>query len=508
MPTLAAGASITIAVPDGCTLNVGGGTGAAIVSGKSQRLGALLSTLGPYAGGAAVTLVADAGSTLAYSTTKRLSTTRVEIGADDAGSPSPYVLSLTGTLVVRGTGALLRSDGAELLQVSASGARNGLARWGSALAAVKAGTRNAKLCVVSDSTGVGASANAGGLYANNNMASCWPYLLKPYFEARGFATTTGSVFGDSTNANSSATLAAHDPRRAFTGSWELSDLYLLGGQCPRSIAAGTSNKYSFAPAEPFDTIAVDYVVFGSYGRLAIAINGGAALTNLSIDGGPATSTFVDQASGSSGSWHTVTATVALGAHTINFSRAASDGGTGGIVLPIVRTWNSAMKSVEVLNVSVAGATTALAGASTNAWDSLNVLQNVLRPDLTLVCLDINDWALSVAAGTYDLSTAATHSEQLRKIVVAAQASGDVVLVTGAPSKTTSFSRAAQSAILHATRNVASICGVPIVDVHAEFGTQEYAAAAGLYLPNNDTVHPGAAGYAAIAGHVAALPGII
>lgn len=382
-----------------------------------------------------------------------------------------------------------------------------LPRWRAAMAAVRANTSNAKLCVVSDSTGVGASANAGGLYANNNMAACWPYLLKPYFEAQGLAATNGSVFGDSTSDNNAATLTAHDPRRTFTGLWELNSLYLLGGQCPRSIAAGTSNKYNFTPSEPFDTIAVDYVVFGSYGKLAISINGGAALTNLSIDGGPATSIEANQANGTAGSWHTVTATVALGAHTINFSRAASDGGTGGVVIPIVRTWNSAVKRVEILNASVAGATTALASNTTNAWDSLSVLQNVLKPDLTLVCLDVNDWTLGVAAGTYDLVTAATHSEQLRKTVVAAKVNGDVVVLTGAPSKITSTNMGAQNLILQATRNIARLCGVPCIDIHASWGTQE-AVAATLYAPNADPYHFGAAGGANIAAQVAALPGLI
>jgi lysophospholipase L1-like esterase len=133
-----------------------------------------------------------------------------------------------------------------------------------------------------------------------------------------------------------------------------------------------------------------------------------------------------------------------------------------------------------------------------------MLQNVVAPDLTLICLDINDWVTDIAPGTYDLATAATHAEQLRKIVTAARVTGDVILMTGAPSKITAKTRDAQDAILQATRQVASICGVPLIDVHAAWGTQETAVAAELYLPGNDDYHPGAAGYEDIAKKVAAV----
>lgn len=382
-----------------------------------------------------------------------------------------------------------------------------LPRWEAALAAVAAGTRNAKLAIVGDSVSAGMYANAGAGYANNNFASCWPYLLAPYFNSLGYAANTGSVFGDSTNTGLNATLNAHDTRRNVGGNWTQDGWYGLGGLVLRTLIAGNVSKYNFTPLEQFDTIKVFFAAFAGFGKIAISIDGGAALTTLSVNGGASNLSEVDQSAYSVGSVNYITVTVPLGFHTVNLFRAASDGGTGAVACTGLLTSNSTQRSIDIINTSVGGATTALASVTTAAYSSLTMLRDSIQPDLTIVCLDINDWALAVTPGTYDLTTAATHSEQLRKILIAAEVTGDTILVTGAPSAIGSFTRAAQDAILQATRNIANICGVPLVDVHAGWGDYVTATASGYFLPNADVVHPGVPGQADIAARVAGVLGI-
>ena len=160
-----------------------------------------------------------------------------------------------------------------------------------------------------------------------------------------------------------------------------------------------------------------------------------------------------------------------------------------------------------MNAAVGSTTTALQSDTASFFSPLTVSQTY-KPDLAIICLDINDWIGGVTPGTYDLSTSATHSERLRKIVLAMQVTGDVILLTGFPSKISSYAKTVQDPILYATRNLADICGVPLIDIAQEWGDYVAGLAAGYYAPNNDPVHPGIAGYADAAARVAAQTGIL
>lgn len=382
---------------------------------------------------------------------------------------------------------------------------NTLPRWTAALKAQGAGTRNAKLAIYGDSTTVGAFANTGAAYANNNMASSWPYLLARLLIARGYATNTNSVFGDVTNTAAPATLAAHDTRRSFGAGWVLASFFTLGGQAPFNNTAGDQTVLGFTPSAEFDTITILSYGNGTYGKFAVNIDGGAALTNLSINGGAANQSQVNLAS--YGAAVVVTAAVPKGTHTIGIYRSAASGSDGGLPIIGVLTSLSTARTVDIINCGAGGSTTTSMSANSSLFMPLAQLANQIAPDLTVICLDINDWIAGLAAGTFDLATTTTHSFQLQKIITAAKASGDVILMTGCPSAVGTATLAAQNLILTATRNLAVLNNIPLVDISAAWGSHVQGLADGWYAPNNDTVHPGLVGYGDIAARVAAMPWI-
>lgn len=383
------------------------------------------------------------------------------------------------------------------LPVSVWASRNTrLPRWGAALERVRKRTGRAKLMVFSDSTSVGAFANAGTSYANNNMASCWPYLLAPLFNAAGFPTNIGSVFGDVTNTSNLTTLAAHDTRRSFGANWTAGAFYTIGGGVISNTTAGSQTLASFAPgvaSEPFDTIIVTAIANAAYGKFSIAINGGASLQVVDLSTGGSIVKRVTQA-------------VPLGNHRVDIFRSAPTGADGQINVVSIETLNSTKPGIDILNNGVGGATSLLQSGSSSYFMPLAVLPNY-APDLVLINLDINDWITGVTPGLYDLVTTTTHFAQVQKIITAAKATADVILMTGNPSLPASYSAATQNLILAPTRELAALNNAPLVDLNAEWGDYATALANGLMAPNNDAVHPGRPGYLDIANRVANVSGL-
>ncbi len=378
------------------------------------------------------------------------------------------------------------TDGARnQFPVSGGGSRIALPRWDAAISALRAGTisRNVKLLVVADSTGAGAFATGTPAYGRNDLSLCWPKVLGDLLAAEGLPVNNSFVAGDLTNTTVPATVAGHDTRRSFGAGWVFNASFqAVGNNCPTNVTAGDQSVMSFTPSAPFDTIEVVYVTNPAYGKWVIAVDGGAPLGAV-IDSSPALSVL------------TATRTCELGLHRVDIYRSAATGADGSIPIVSIRTYNSASRTIDILNASAGGTTTALQSDDSAVYKAAPILQSY-APDLAIVCLDINDWIGGVTAGTYDLTTTATHAYQVAKLIRKLQTTGDVILMTGAPSKISSYARAVQDAILQATRQVAAITGCKLVDVSALWGEYEAAKLRGFY--GADTVHPVSAGYANIA----------
>lgn len=365
-----------------------------------------------------------------------------------------------------------------------------LPRWKTALGKVRAGTANAKLLVMSDSTGAGAIASSAA-YGANDMSRSWPFKLAPLLAAAGYPATTGAIFGEQTGTDVIATLNAHDTRRLMVAPWAFS-VVALGGKGLSNNTAGSQTPLRFIPVEPFDTIKVTYLRNTSYGKFSISVDGGAA-EGAVVDTAGAIAVL------------TTTRTVALGTHYVDIARSAPTGADGALLIFKVEVWNSATKCVQIFNASVGSSTTLKQSANTNVYDPLAMA--VSDPaDLVIICLDINNWHGNYASGIYDLVTATTHSFQLQKMIDALRPVSDIILMTGAPSAVGTVPRAYQDSILKATRHLASVNNLPLVDISGDWGDYIQATASGYYLPIGDSVHPGDPGYIDIAARVAALPG--
>jgi hypothetical protein len=366
-----------------------------------------------------------------------------------------------------------------------------LQRWKTALNAVKSGNRNAKLLVVSDSTGAGAFAN-GGVNGPNQLAFSWPYLLAQYFNNNGILANTNSAIGDPTNTNSTNSVTIVDPRRNYGANWLIGAIASLGGKCAYHLLAGNQSPMSFTPMAPFDTVTVGYFRNPGYGKFSIAVDNGAALAVVDSAG---TAAFLE-----------VTVSCPGNSQKIDVYRSAPTGADGAIAIQWIRTSLSSKRCIEILNCSVNSTSTALQSDSSFVYSAIGATQ-VLAPDLTIICLDINDWSVPLSSGIYDNATIATHNLQYQKIISNAQISGDVILVTGAPSKISAYSKAQQDQILYVTRLLSNINNCQLVDVSAEWGDWVAGAANGYYSPSNDSIHPGPLGYANIALQVSRVKGI-
>jgi lysophospholipase L1-like esterase len=365
---------------------------------------------------------------------------------------------------------------------------NRLPRWKTALAAMRAGTRNARLMVLADSTGAGALSlsAAGNGYTSNNYSASWPVLLKARLEAMGIPANTDNCVNDNTSLGV-ATIMTNDFRQTLAAHWLASGNTTAGGAMYTNSVAGSLQPRTFTPAQAFDTIELVYLDVTSYGKAILSIDGGATALGAVIDMGT-----------TAGSVQKVTRTVPLGNYTVTLRRSAATGADGDLNSVYIRTYNSAVKCVEILNSSVGG-TNALAQSDDSTFFaplSVNV-SSQLAPDLVIICLDINDWIAGLAPGTYDLVTAATHRAYLQKIITKFLPTTDVVLMTGAPSDVSRATLANQLATLRSTRVLAEENNIPLIDISAQWGPFLFAQAAGFYA-TGDTVHPGAVGYADIA----------
>jgi hypothetical protein len=348
-----------------------------------------------------------------------------------------------------------------------------LAKWRAGRAAQRAGTRNAIVSFIGDSTTAGIGGGTGTPAFTN-------------LSARGFipqaaALITGaswqSFFSDhnmQSAAGSETPLPTIDARVVFGGTWQgtenpagnNSPLPCAGG--PMLVNIGSSSRLTFTPTIPIDTVNVYVPTNTGILNPAIDFDGtsaGTMTTNLGA-GGVLTGTF----------------TVALGYHTIGFT-GASPSFIGGMY-----AYNSAVKEISLINFGW-GSSFALDWSSGNLssgkpWAPLTTLPIwPAAPDLTFISLTINDWV----AGT-DITT---WSGQMQAIITAAKAVGDVVLMTGVPSNTSSSSTIAQQLFVTELKSLAVSNNCIMIDWTSAWGSWSSANSNGWMY---DNLHPNYVGY--------------
>jgi hypothetical protein len=370
------------------------------------------------------------------------------------------------------SGAWLSADGLHRQGIGRIRGYQLLPKWNAALKAMKAGTRNARLALLGDSTDLGAWANGGSPTPFNGIFQLsTSTVLASLMAAGGIPTSTQSSFGDGTATGGSGTANSLlvDPRWAYGVGWATSTLTTLLGTIG---CAGTNlTSSTFTPGGSYDTVEVYYFQVGGYGQFTISADG--AQIGATVDCNGATSIQKT----------TRTFTARTGAISLNKTT------TGQIYIAAVVCYLSTAKSVSVFNWGLGGSSAATWAAATNPWDASypGGIMSQVAPDLTIINLNINDWLGATAAATYKAS--------LRTVIAAAQVTGDVILRTGFPSAVGVASLANQLAITQACRQVAQDDGLPLIDLARFWGDYTTAVAAGYFAPGNDTVHAGPTGYA-------------
>lgn len=321
-----------------------------------------------------------------------------------------------------------------------------LKKWRAALAKVRAGTSNAKLLCVGDSTTAGYSS-----VTNTSVRlKSYPAQLATFLTGRGITAGSQSFWG--TNLLPGG-LAANDSRVTSSG-WSAAPIGTPGG----GITATSAATLAFTPAGSVDTFDIYYIGVGVF--------------SAAIDAGGATNS-----TGSQVQKMTVTATA--GTHTLNLAWVS---GTAYVLG--VDAYNSATKQVSVWNLGNYGSTSVGWAINSNAWDHSKIIPTNYQPDLSIICLGINDMGTGVPLATSQAS--------LQTLISACQQTGDVILVNPVPSQVTA---ARPQTILDAystmLAGLATANGCAFVDLAGRF--ESYTVSNGLGFMA-DGLHPSSAGY--------------
>lgn len=342
-----------------------------------------------------------------------------------------------------------------------------LTRWAAAVARVRAGTGDAKLLMVGDSTTIGIYGNGNATVPDygSPAATLVAQLDQGYLPTvNGMGIPASSV----TDTDQRWT-----PGTGWSKSGDLTVAGFGGLDCLYEAISPTGALTYADPRILADTFDVYYVGnAGSLGSITATATGGSGATvNTGGAAGPGI--------------YKVTVSAASAAWTNSASITAS----GGAPVFIVAVEPRLVSSGGVIRVANAGAS----GSSTTTWTAFSsgnpanayngpVAIKAYAPDLTIINLQIND------ANNGGGLAVATHRSQLQTLVTAAQVSGDVILVSCNPSQADAVSSLERQYTADEKTTFTS-CGY--IDYLAACGSWTRFNGLGYV---NDSLHQNAKGY--------------
>jgi lysophospholipase L1-like esterase len=340
-----------------------------------------------------------------------------------------------------------------------AGPAGGVPNFLAAIAAVRAGTGNARIIFSGDSTTRGYNAAiAGGAI----FAQAYPTVLAPLLEAaRGLDCRADQGFIGSGNMGP---YAWGDSRISTTMT------HLTGGVGGffRGLAV---SSITFTPGYSWDTVDIYYVRTSTIGFSYQIGAGGVVFPTVSGLPQPAPAM--------------ISVSKAPGSETLTLAWSAGDFRLAG-----VHFYNAADRLVQFFNAGVAGAqisniTTSTAGTGGLSWIPF------WNGDLAIMDFGLNDFFVSKPIATF--------KSEFQTAINAFRASGcDVILKTPVP--TSIAGTPPQTDYIQAVRDLAAANRAPLIDGYAAWGSWAAANALGYY---SDATHPSALGYANIASLVSA-----
>src|SRR5258708_187392 len=153
--------------------------------------------------------------------------------------------------------------------------------WSAAIRAMQAGSSNAKLLVLSDSTGAGFGSPTTNSFVGS-AATNWPTVLQSLLNTASFPSLNKCFFNDANVEVTGATLPQFDSRVTLGAGWgAAASANGFGGTS--LVNTTTTNAISFTPGTAFDTIEV-YYFEGINGAFTTDI-GGASLGTTTTTAG-------------------------------------------------------------------------------------------------------------------------------------------------------------------------------------------------------------------------------
>lgn len=347
--------------------------------------------------------------------------------------------------------------------------------WRKKLAQVRAGTSDAKLLCLGDSTTYGyvAPPNNVPTPAIESYPSDLATMLRSYFAP--------AYVGLGIPKQQSGTSV--DGRWSYGTGWAAAPGDGIGwaGQEVVKAAASSGNLvYTPGPsAGPCDIFDVYYVANGATPPFTIQATGGSVVTVT-----PGAQNGIFKATCTAGS------AVDTNAVTIVTTAAAGSRRIVG-----VESYHSATRRIRVGNVGVGGSSSVGWASTSNAYKSLACIA-AYAPDLTIIDLGLNDMP---APNT----SPSTFVANLTAIIDACRLSGDVILMVPPPPQIGGSSNLTDgyAALIPTYAPLATSKATGLIDIASRWGSYAALNPLGYY---SDTLHPSRIGYGDMAQAVMSL----
>lgn len=250
--------------------------------------------------------------------------------------------------------------------------------WSAAVRTMQAGGREARLLCIGDSVTQGFGGVSGG-WTPNGRAGAWPERLAALMSGRGLPTSAASVAGAGAADGASGGYSAYDPRVTLGAGWGVNALTGMGGKL-FSGAAASGGVWSFQSDGPVDRFDLWAVTNTALGVMTVETDG---VVRATVN---------------------TTRTAAMEVTTVAFPETSGpvtvrwvSGGAvfiaGGVA------WRSDVRRARGINAGWGGAKVADWITTDQPYRAYGSIP-AAAPDLSVVCVTINDWNAGTAVAAY------------------------------------------------------------------------------------------------------------